>query len=296
MQNSTAKVISFLGIFLGAISIFILLHLGLDIGLSAPIAALVEYYDRLVDLCFSWAVPIASHIVSRLNEIFAISLVLDPIWKHFVVLLFLYFSADVRANIEIKRFGLAYVSVVWGVIVGTLGGIAAGLTAPSAAGFNYLTLIISVVSVVVFELGRVCLSVTFRMPSPSRSSLKLTRKEIFIDLIWRFPLSTTLIGGISVLSIFYANENLDIPPTWSLNIVGVFFFIMLLALYLFARTAIFFLVCQIVTGKLGKNLLRSVQERHGKSSSSRVGLLMFSTVAGAVLFIALNAGLVSIGP
>ena len=125
--------------------------------------------------------------------------------------------------------------------------------------------------------------------------MEMNRKEILVDLMWRFPVSTTVIGSISTLCIFLVNRFFDFPSSWSLNIIGVFFFIVLLASYLFLRSATFFFLKKVLSGELRKELIDDTRSRLRASSSSRVGLLMLSTVIGAFLFVALNAGLVSMG-
>lgn len=287
MFRSIRQIASFFGIILGSLSLFTLARLAVDIGLSAPVAELVKYYNTLVENVFAWTEPVAQQFLLWLTNHFSIQATLAPEWKHILVLMWLYFSADARANLALKRYGFAVFTIVWGVIIGFAGSLATGLTALTSWHFDTLSLVIPTASIAIFEFGRAIWSAVFRLPSPARAGDDMTRREIFFYLLLRFPVTTSTLGLLTTLffSFFVAPKNLG--DGFNENLAALFVFIIVLTVLFLSRG--------VMHGLTRRTEAETLFERMSNSGSLRVGLLMVATFAGALFVLATNAGLAQLG-
>lgn len=287
MVRNIFRVASAIGIVLASLSLVTLTRLAIDIGLSAPIHAMLEYYDTLVTSAFAWADPIAKITVNYFSNLFRLRLNIDPAWKHILVLLWLYFSADARANWGLGRAGFSIFTIVWGVFVGFLGSIAAGTTALTEPQLDLLAVFFPVASLVLFEMGRSTWSAIFKMPPPSKRGQGMGRAEIFCYLMMKFPISIVIVGTLVFLTSKYGLSNQLTSLTNSQNLTVLALFVLTLLLLFLGRG-----IWQSFTDRAEAETWR---ERFARSGSARVGILMLITVMGALAVIIGNAGLSALG-
>ena len=287
MFRPVLQSIAFAGLFLGVMSLVSLTQMTLDFGLSAPIAVLLNYYNNLINTMFLWAEPIASYTLLWIERLVGLDFSLDPVWKHVLVLQWLYFGADARANFELRRNGFAFFTMLWGAFVGFIASVATGTTALGETKLNLVAVSIPVIAIVIFELGRTTVSAIFKLPSPGRVNDGLTRAEIFAYLFWRFPVAIAMLGLLVVLFGLLVPWESSFAKSTNQNLLT-------LAIFVISLTGLFVIRGLFdVSGRRWTGM--TILQRFSQSTSVRIGLLMAATVAGALFIVLTNAGLVKLG-
>ena len=272
------------GAVLGAMSVLSLSVVSLDLGMSALISEVYGFYNQFVSILLGWAEP---HIYVVLNAVGAwagVDLDLDASWRHVLVILMIYFSADARASASMGRAGFAIFSLIWALLIGVLGAVATGTRPVEGTALDVWAVALPIMTVVIFEFGRTLLSAAFRLPTPSARS-GTTRPEIFKYLILRFPIAIGIIGVVNVASVI-ALFNQGEVAFGNANLAALGSFLVSLILYFLVRAG--FAAMRPADGR--SRLLRLRQ-----SGSFEVAMLMASTLAGGVVLIVMNAGLSRVG-
>jgi hypothetical protein len=89
--------VTWAGRLLAAFSVSVLIWRGLELGLSAPIKLALEWHNQFLHLLLGWAEPLLTTTIAWLSNFLDFRLELNPNWKHFTFLLWLYFVSDARA-------------------------------------------------------------------------------------------------------------------------------------------------------------------------------------------------------
>lgn len=120
------KLFGWLGNFFASLSVLLLLKRGFDTrSFAAPIQIAADYYERAIQFLLSWMEPSIAAASHRLLAWTGWTIRLQPQWRHFFVLLFLYVAADTLANwhfgitIEGKRWRPRRKLAAWLALLGT---------------------------------------------------------------------------------------------------------------------------------------------------------------------------------
>ncbi|MFZ1991379.1 MAG: hypothetical protein WAW96_16590 [Alphaproteobacteria bacterium] len=283
MLKGVGSVVKWLGIAAGSLSLVMLINRGIEIGWTAPLQTMLDFYHQLIGYVFNWAeTPLAS-ILARLGAFFSIDLQLYPHWKDVVVLLWLYFSADSRMYLSGGRILRGMFGLLSGMAIAIISGVASGTVPLTDAPSNMLMAAFPIAGVIFYELLRYIWAVFFMNPEDKRP---WWRRLASWMLIPRGPVGLTIIGGIALIIGTQANR---IPILRAVSVSGL----VVLGTFIVSLALIW-----ISDGFRWARIMPDTGERSDESLWQRlvngntlIGLYTLAAVAGAALFIALNAGL-----
>ena len=272
---ATASLLSFL---FGLLSLVILVKQALLIGIVAPLEQLIQFYQKTIGVLLGWADAPAKALIDVLERSLQINLHFDAAWKHVFVLLGLYFSSDIRTNLQSRRYAFAIFTVVWGSVVASVTSIVA-----TAAGFSsshvYMPAILApIAGVIIFDLVRCIWGASFAPPDPTAVYLPAQAWiDRFIRRIYIYVVPTIVIGCFILFCARTLAGDFDLLGSGNPNLIFLICFMVLMALYWIAR---------------GEWLRITANQN---SDMMNVGILMLAVILGALVFLLLNAGLGSAG-
>lgn len=108
---------TWLGLFLGAMSMLKLLQFGIQFGFGPSFAIVLSYYETLVHALFGWwAEPIVAACLKRANEYFGFDLKLYSHWKYLFLLLEAYVIRTATITFRYRLWDWALISLAWGTV------------------------------------------------------------------------------------------------------------------------------------------------------------------------------------
>ncbi|MDZ4690265.1 hypothetical protein [Terricaulis sp.] len=267
------KTASVLGLLASALSLASLIIQGFQLGLSAPIGAMLAYYEGLLHALLGWAEPILLRLADFASAWLGIEIRLSPAWKHVFVLVWLYFSVDARSSFLQQRPITASATLVvgLGVSVASVGAVswANGSDLASvvfATAFPILGFVIHAI------IESVLTTAFYRFPG--RSVVQSLRYYLMTEV-----LSALLAGGVAIAVALMAWRMG--APLAALIALGAF--ILVRGAYWLLR-GVYIEIAECSEGE-------SWRQRFMCSGAGQFGALIFSVVLGALLFVAFNAGL-----
>lgn len=278
MLSRVLSIASLLSFLLGLLSLIVLAKQGLLIGIAAPFAVLIGYYQKVTQILLGWAdAPIAT-IIAYLEGIININLHFDGVWKHIFILLWLYFGSDVRINLRSRRYSFGLFSLAWGTIVAIVTSVVTVAFGFSAPRLSMPAILVPIIGIIVFDLFRCVWGASFSPPDPTAVFLP---SQLWIDRFIRrtyvYVVPTIVIGCLILFCARTQASNPVLVNSGNPHLIFLAFFFLLLALYWIARGG----------------LLR-ITVNHD-SDMMNVGILMLAVILGALVFLLLNAGLGSVG-
>lgn len=254
-----------LGVITGTMSLVTLLWEGFSVGFG-PVASLVlDYYQRLVALLLGWSEPYLRELSVNLGRYVGIEIDLYPHWKHVFVLLMLYVGACVKSTWTEYDGGKA-VSIfvcIWGVVVALVASVAAGTASLEERSASVLIAAYPISAVVVFELGLTAIDAKYFR----NEGIRFAAIGAVLLLAGSIVNGTTLLNGIP-----------------NVGLVVLITFVVILGLYWTLYGA---------TDPQGVGDTR--WKKFTSAAPTRLGLILLSSITGALLFLLLNAGLGLLG-
>lgn len=149
------SVLTWLGVFVGALSVFSLFQYGFNYGLGPTLARMLEYYDRLISIPASWVEPQINAGLTLLSSMMDWHLELFPHWKHIFVLLSIYFFRMAAHGFHLGLLGTGIFRALWGLLVALTIGISAGIVEANRSNLEaaFLIAAVPILGVFIFELG-----------------------------------------------------------------------------------------------------------------------------------------------
>jgi hypothetical protein len=271
--SSARETFGWLGVLFGAVSIVMLAVHGFQVGLVPALEPLVEFYEKATQAVFGWAEPWINSALAWAREWIGYDLTIHPHWKHVLVLLMLYFSRNVAITRTTRGLGSAIVRAIWAIFVAILTSVGVGVIA-LAHDFQSSALIalIPVAGVTLFDLGNDIWGATF-FRSP--------------DTGWwqHFFFESRLVVMRAIAAIAIVVAGLNWPPLMNMANPGLVLLGVLVVLFSFYW---------IWLGTLWPARNRSGDQWRntvGREGAMRLGLSMLGAFAGAIAFLAVNAGL-----
>jgi hypothetical protein len=271
--SSARETFGWLGMIFGAVSIVMLAVHGFQVGLVPALEPLVAFYEKTTQVVFGWAEPWINSALASAREWIGYNLTVHPHWKHVLVLLILYFSRNVAITRTTRGLASAIVRAIWAVFVAVLTSVGVGVIA-LAHDFQSSALIalIPVAGVTLFDLGNDIWGATF-----FRSS----------DTGWwqHFFFESRLVFMRAVAATAIVVAGLNWPPLMRMENPGLVLLGVLVVLFSFYW---------IWLGTLWPARNRSGDQWRntvGREGAMRLGLSMLGAFAGAIAFLAVNAGL-----
>lgn len=254
-----------LGIVAGTMSIVALLWKGFSIGFGPTALLALDFYEQFMHALFGWAEPPLHKMLARLGELTGLHLSLSPHWKHVLVLLTLYVSACVKSTWS-EYQGSKLVAV----LVATIGA-AISIPASVAAGTVPLDSSDSGLWIAAYPIAAICMF---------EFALTAIDAAYFRNAGPRFA----IIGVALLLVGAYASEIPVLREIPNIGLAVLATFVVILGLY------------WIIYGANDPESVGDTRwQRFMSAAATRLGLILFSSVAGAVVFILLNAGLKELG-
>lgn len=248
-----------------------LIKLGLDTTFTEPLRLMLEYYQRLVEFSLDWAEPSLKSVLRHVGDWIGLDLRLHAHWKYFFVLMWLYFGSDAKIAWRRGWRSSAIEYALWGGLVATTASVASGAIALDDP--SMFPVVIPIAGFVVYEIVQGAWTATFH--NFEGNTWGQTFRYYFI----RFAVANAVIGGMAVLFGQQAKKFGFSNPNLLLFIV----FVIMLAMR-----------------NVGVGMWLAVRDREDgeswvsrfrRSASARLGVLLFITISGTALFLALNAGL-----
>lgn len=261
------KVASLLSFAAGVLSLVLLLRQGLELGFVAPLAAILHYYERAVDLALGWAHAPLAGLIGLLPW----ELSLEPHWKHILVPMWLYVGADCRVMWRIDRKRAAIFFAAIGGLLALAAALGAG-TAPIDDAW-LRPVLFPVAALFVFNLLQAIWDALFKR-RPGK-----TRWQVFWYYASYFALGNVVLGAI-VVTVGTLLRNVEVAG------VGLLLIVVLVALIAMRDLAVSALaVNQRLTGT------QTWWECFSAMANVQLGAMVLATFGGALAFVALNAGL-----
>ena len=280
------RVVSILAVLTGILSLVSLFNAILTLGLAAPLEPILEYYHALLTALLGWADNPLQKLISSIRDQFGIGVELYPLWKDLFVLLWLYFSSDVKTN-WVDRRGFAIMSLLLAVPFALVTSHMMGFSFFQNSNTYLLSSIMPVAGIFLFEFIRAFWISIFRLSTPSMDPKNMTRAGIFVYCIMQYVLPVAYVAGISTI-IVWATERIY-PGLWGANITPVTLasFILIMAFWRIGRGAQLAIHDRANEERFFGRFLRS--------GSTRLGLALLGVILGLIVFLGLNAGLKSWG-
>lgn len=268
MFSGTLRVMSGLSSLAGIFSILILARQLVEYGLTAPMQAILDWYDQLLGLLLGWATTPLNQVLDTIERLFRVSVNLRDEWRHVFVLTWLYFGSDLRVYFRWASKPYAVFAAIWSVTCATIGSVGYGVSQSS------LALAWSAGAVVFYVFG---LTVFYSLIErrPTQSVLRAFSVGLF-SLV-------TPAALVAALTVWSSSSGFLLGEA-SIPTLGWFgIFLALLTVYWIARS--------VWNAFFDRGAEQSTTERLWQSSGVQVAILMATTIAGAFGFLALNAGL-----
>jgi hypothetical protein len=271
----------------GVLSLAILANQGFGAGFSAALTTVLSYYQTAAVWGLGWLEPIIDAALKGIGAAFDIELQVRPHWKHFFVLLSLYFVSDAKANFILRRIAFAAFTVIWGLIVALATAAGVGSIDISAGESSLLTILIPVGGLIAFEIGRTMWSMAFGAPSSVYQASSGGPIDIFFFNLFSFILPIALLGSAAVALSQWPGASKLLAATYNPGLAILFALVMVLAFYWTLRGA------WVATFRRAEG--ERWADRFWSSGSTRHGIAIFGILLGLAAFLILNAGLNVVG-
>ena len=245
-----------------------------------PLQLMLHYYEQFMRAIFGWAEPLVVTILRPVGQYLSVDLHLMPHWKHVFVLLWLYFGTYARVYWRKGEKLSAAFSILLGGILALMASAISGSLGGATVAESAAIFFVPILAMIMFEYGISAFNLVFAniMGLGFRAMMKFT----FVQFVLPQALISVAVFG----TLLAALESYPLS-VGSLGLVGLAAYSFIIALYWILRA-------------LRKALRASgsgidLRSRILQESGTRIGLLMLSTLLGAVLFVAANAGLVLLG-
>jgi len=292
MFRGALTVAKFLSLVAGSLSLVLLIKHGWDFGLASILKLVLGFYEAFIHGLLGWAEAPLKVVLGHLRHWIGLDLHLYPYWKHMFVLMWLYFSGIGKAYWVQRRIDGTIFCVVWGGLVALISSVASGTVALDGTAANIMVMAFPIAGFVIFEIGRsIWGAIVMRgggMLDPGIRSGKITsRLYIFGFRLRQYTLPTAIFGGLALVIGFHFAKTSVYGVEVNPNVLILLSFVVGLILYWFGRG----LVLAVSNRQPGE----SPRQRFFRSGAVQFGILMLTVLAGATLFIALNAGLTLVG-
>jgi hypothetical protein len=116
-----------LGMIFSTLSVVMLVKQGFDYGFVAPLQQVLAFYEQATQALFGWAEPLIREQLATLRAWTNWNFDLQPHWKHFLILMWLYCSAFASRDVAVGQLWRAFAVGAWAGIVAISAGMCVGL-------------------------------------------------------------------------------------------------------------------------------------------------------------------------
>jgi len=254
-----------LGLIFGTLSVVMLIKHGFEVSFVSSLQVVLDYYEQAANALFSWAEPWIKAQLAYLRIVLGYELELYPHWKHVLVIVGLYCGSYARIPWLDNTSRFVYAST--GVLAAVVTAIVAGTLPIADTNSAFLVAGVVLAGVMVFEL------VANRWHRRGREEFFWTTGSAIAPLR-RFTI------GIAILLV--GTQAGQIPGLATVSNLGL---AMLLIMLVVAG------IYWLIYGAMNAGSKSDWWERFKGAGSTHMGLAMLGAVAGAMSFVALNAGL-----
>ncbi len=274
MPRQIWQIASALGLGASVLSLTSLILQGFALGVSAPIGAMIEFYEALLHTLLGWAEGPLEQVADSVERLVGVQLHPSPEWKHVFVLVWLYFSTDARSSFLQGRSVTGATTLVIGFVVSIAAVVVSG-GGGSATLADVLWAIGAPLAGFVMHAAIESALTTIFYREPDRSIAGSLRYYFMTEIL------SALLAGAVALAIAIATLP-ALGASWAA--------IAALGSFVFSRGT-FWLLRGAYLGFTDRAEDETSLRRFLRSGSGQFGLLLFSVLCGAVLFVALNAGI-----
>jgi hypothetical protein len=264
------------GVIVGALALAGLVVHGFGLSLASPLAFIVDRYDLVTQTIFAPLAP-ATNSFGALRYRNGHELQLLAQWKDVFLILWLYFTADIRSAVEQRHWTAALVLLLWGSVVAYAVGIAvaiAPILSDSAASAKVALVAFPAVGVTLHQAGW-CLIEAALMRRPGEPIV--SRFVMFL----RAEVVPIAVGAfLVVVAAGYAQAN---PPLSSLPQPAT-----AVLLAMFAALALFHLRRGAVYAAPDRTAGESWWRALNRTGSARLAVFILSTLAGTGVLLAID--------
>lgn len=277
MLSRLSRIYNVLGYLVAALSIVWLIGQALNYGWATPFSYIFKVYNVMKVAIFSPFEPYVEAFVKSVLPWLPKDWRLQRHWHDIFVLLSLYFSARAGAY---RKAGLKYRAAfryVFGILIGGLTALFAGLVITDSAASNALLASIPILGILIFELV------------DSAASATVARKEglpWMVDMIRYLKFSLPILGTgfVGILVASWVFRNSEQAQSNSLGLFCLLGFTIALAAYWAMRGYIFALpTAHRLPGE-------GVWKRFRRSSNTEIAMAMTVALGLAFLILASSAG------
>jgi len=267
-----------LGLVFGTLSVLMLIKHGFDYGFVAPLQLVLDYYEQLIEALFGWAEPFVRDLLQRLEAWLGWDLELHAHWKYVFVLLWLYFGADARVDLQGREWGLLATSIFVGGAAALVSSVAFGALPKARLNADALPVLFPVAGMVMYEVVRSAINAHL----PAGALRSGTRSKFYRGIV-AFALPEAVLGLLVVLCAEPVLGMLVPGYGGNLSLLAFGSFMAVLAGYWVLRSA--------VRATFDRTSSEPWTSRFGRSGSQKIGFAMLQVSAASALFVVLDAGL-----
>lgn len=269
------RVVAALGLAASSLSLVMLVQQGYQFGLEAPLRLLVDYYARAVGVALGGLEPPLSAALLAVGSWLSLDLHLYPHWKLVLVPMWLYVAADARITWGMggsERKAAALAILLYGGVLALASSVVAGSIALGDS--SLLMPLAPMTGLVLYSIVQAAWDSTFNRYGDA------TWWDNFSYYARRIVLTNALIGAV-VVGAGFALRSLR---SEAVNISLLLLFIALLAVR-------HLVVSAVVVAVDANDEAEAWSVRFKKLAGTRLGIMVLNTMAGAAVFLLMNAGM-----
>lgn len=265
---------STIGRILGVLSVLLLLDHATDFGWVLVIEVILSWYTSIKDFILSPLKPVVIALTDFFAAVFNFELMLYDHWSDVFVLVSLYLGARSRSYWKSGLKKLAAFRMIWGIIIGLITGVAAGVSNPSSFLGNFGMVVAVVCGLAIFDIIDAAWAATFHRKSGLSWLQDWNRYAAF-----SMP---SILMGIVFGALFYIGYTW-FTPYW-ITVPGI------VAILLYSVFLAFYWLYRGFLSSRNSNELKTGYEKFASSSNSQIGFLMLGSFQGAAMVMAASAG------
>lgn len=277
MLKSVWRISGIMGLLAAALSLSLIVQHALSLGLSPVFQLILDYYSWFRSAVLSPVAPLANSLALWIAEKIGLDLALSDRWGDVFVLLSLYFTSRARAYWQSGSRSHATLRFALGLPIAFLTAVFAGLFPDDRSFMALAIFLIIALGLVLFDfIDATWAAIFYRRPSVS------LMQEIYRYLSFSLPTIAVVVTSLACgLFFFYLGL---LPDGAKPGAASMLILVVGLTGYWGWRG-------WVISGMINERMHgESRWSRFKRSSTTRLSFLMLTSILGATVFFALNAG------
>ena len=194
--KKTATVVwTVLGIILSSLSIFLLIHQGIEFSLSRPFLVITAYYEAFIQVVLKPFEPYVLYAATYISEVLRINIEVQPHWRHAFIVMVVYFLVDFRTYVIRRYFATSVVTFSVALVLATVASVGSGHFDLNDPGMR--SVILPIAAFFLYEVMKAPWSATF-IRRPDTSWLYTFGYYTVLYGLLNMLIGVVVVGGIAL--------------------------------------------------------------------------------------------------